>query len=132
MESDLLELASLDRDGKMAHFFWSSLTVQTLCLIPFPIFLALCTLISNPQSLGCSHLSSKGKSIRNLVVLCFEEKEEGRKISHSPPFFFFFPVLSPCKLCKSKLEKLTIVYGKEDVAWLELAGGSWLWFWFAF
>lgn len=109
----------------MAYFFWGSLTVQTPRLITLPIFLALCTLISNPQSLGCSRLSSKGKSIRNLVVLSFEEKEEGIKINHC-----LFLVISPCKLCKSELKKCAFIYGKEGVAGLELAGGGWFWFWF--
>lgn len=87
MERVLLEFASLDRDGKTAHFFWSSLTVQTLCLITLPIFLALCTLTSNPQSLACSHLSSKRKPIRNRVVLSFEEKEERSATAFLKKFF---------------------------------------------
>ena len=100
----------------MAYFFWSSLTVQTICLIALPIFLALYTLISNPQSFGCSHLSSKGKSIRNIVVLSFEEKQEGRKMNQC---LFFFP--SPRVSCKSETEKHTfIIERKITVTWLKL------------
>lgn len=56
---------------------------------------------------------------------------KGRKISHCLLKKVFL-VLSPWKLCKSKLEKLAFIYGKEDVAWLELDAGGWLWFWFRF
>lgn len=103
-----LESASFTRDRKMAYIFWSSLTVQTIRLITLPIFLALCTLISNPQSFGCYHLSSKGKSIRNTVVLSFEEKEEGR----STNALFFF--ISPPHVVQEWIRETHIHYWKED------------------
>lgn len=82
--------------------------------------------------LGMFSFVFQGKIYQKSCCPLLRGKGRRKKDQPFPPLFFFFPVLSPCKLCKSKLEKLTIVYGKEDVAWLELAGGSWLWFWFAF
>lgn len=106
----------------MARFFWSSLAVQTIRLITLPIFLALRILISSPRSFGCSHLSSKGKSNRNIVVLSFEEKEEGRKINQC--LFSSFPP----HVVTEWIRETHIHYSKEDKCDMAEAGCCWFFF----
>lgn len=73
-------------------FFWSSLAVQSICLIICLFFFPLRALISSSQRFGCSHLSFKDKSIRNTVALSCEEngRRKEDQLIYLVFFFFFF------------------------------------------
>lgn len=124
----MLELGSLDRNGKMAHFFWSSLTANSE-LDNIAYFSCFMHIDSQSTQLGMFSFVFQGKNLSETLLSSPLRK---RKKEERSTTAFFFLVLSPCKLCKSKLEKLMFIYGKEDVTCLKVAGGGWFWFWFVF
>lgn len=107
-------------------FFWSSLAVQSICLIICLFFFPLRALISSSQRFGCSHLSFKGKSIRNTVALSCEENGRRKEDQLIYLFFFCFFFLVCFCTCKSKFEKQIFITERCET-WFKI--GCFFFFW---